>query len=72
MLALSAWDLTAESPISRNRLRTVVAGMNGAGALIAALTLVPRQATFARLMSSVPRMTLRSVGSVTWRFRKAM
>ena len=34
--------------------------------------LVPRQATFARLMVSARLTTLRSVGSVAWRFRQAM
>jgi hypothetical protein len=34
--------------------------------------LVPRQATLARLMTSARRMTLRSRGSVVWRFRQAM
>ncbi len=34
--------------------------------------LVPRQATLARLIVSARRMTLRSLGSVLWRFRQAM
>ncbi|MDP9443496.1 MAG: ATP-binding protein [Actinomycetota bacterium] len=34
--------------------------------------LVPRQATFARLMVAARRMTLRSRGSVVWRLRQAM
>jgi len=40
------------------------------GLLVPAL--VPGQATFARLMVSARRMTLRSVGSVACRFRQAM
>lgn len=40
--------------------------------LSASLHLVPRQATFARLMVAARLTTLRRCGSVAWRLRQAM
>src|SRR5688572_4856319 len=55
---------TVGAAVYTESMRRTHAGLRRAGG-----RLVLRQATFARLMSSARRMTLRSLGSVTWRFR---